>query len=455
MITARGKHWTDERIGGRSARRVVRNHANYETSAGIIAPTSHGIAAQSGPPSHWSGQWDFSHAQIEAPLQVYTRDSTDPGNRALMGINPSHRPDVWATWKAVDANDCEPTVTDDGATITYAGLWDGTDWRLQIGPHKVKDFIELNDLAVAPRSFDWTIKLAPGCSLDPRSDGVHLLDGSGVSHGKITYPVAWDDSGSEEAPNVSVAMVLIDNAGPLLVMRMTVADADFDAARAAGSGIVIDPTVVISGTTDIEDASAYGPNPDINMGGRADVWVRGNSALDDNNQSGLVRVAASAIPAGTINLVTFSSYKTNTVASGSVEHHRIVDANDWVEGTQSFAIEVGSCCANYAKYNTQTWAGGLGSRCLVSGTDYDADASPPTQTNLTVGAQSIALPNVWFSDWRDSVRVANGFVMHAFSINNFNIQSTEGTNPPTFTIDYTTGPTTSPYYYNMINNRRR
>ena len=41
----------------------------------------------------------------------------------------------------------------------------------------------------------------------------------------------------------------------------------------------------------------------------------------------------------------------------------------WVEGTAQWAVQTGSSCWNYTKYNTETWAGSVG--CGTTGVDYD------------------------------------------------------------------------------------
>ena len=59
------------------------------------------------------------------------------------------------------------------------------------------------------------------------------------------------------------------------------------------------------------------------------------------------------------------------ITTGTINAYVILPANSgWVQGTASSAVQNGSSCWNYAKYNTQAWVGsaGLG----TAGTDYDS-----------------------------------------------------------------------------------
>jgi hypothetical protein len=83
----------------------------------------------------------------------------------------------------------------------------------------------------------------------------------------------------------------------------------------------------------------------------------------------------------------------------------------------------------------QPWAGAAG--CLTSGTDFVADASPPSHTT-TASVQNIwALRASWLSDWRDAVRVNNGFIVSttAAGFNSWNSTEASG-NQPSVEIDY-------------------
>jgi len=353
MIIRRGDHWNDERIGGRTTRRRVQNHLNYRTPAGIIAPTKRGVALQDGPPAHWQGAWDVSHAQLDAPLQVYTRDNTDPSNRALMAVNPARRPDVWVTWKAHNANACEPEFSDGGCKVVYEGLWDAIDWELWISPHKVKDYIHFHMAERPSSSCTWTLKLAPGCALDPRSGGIHLLDSEGVSHGRISYPIAWDANGSEENPDIRVSMALGEPIGPYLTLVITIHADDF---AAAVGDITVDPEIRIEGTTDIEDAqTSYGNGK--NFGG-ATWWSSQSSAM----HSLMLRINKPALEVeGTIERLQYFAWTTKTYypsyEGAHLNFYAVRPANTWGEGVGNNSIAQDGECTSFLCAKPTFWVG--------------------------------------------------------------------------------------------------
>ncbi len=397
------------------------------------------MEAQSIKPPDWAGTWDFSHAQLEAPLQVYVRDSKDASNRAMLGINPAKRPDVWATWKAMEANPVEPVFSQSGNRVAFDGLWDGCSWTLDIAPHSLKDTITIKDKAIAPKDFRWTIKLSPGATLDARADGIHLLDSDGVSQGQITYPVAWDGNGSDMDHNIRVAMSFGEPIGPFLQMILT--PNAVDVAASVGD-VVIDPTTVIQGAPDIEDALIFSSVSDANWGGRPDIIV-------SNTIHALSRVAASALPAGTIDDFRHVIRVGGIASINPLELFFIKDANDWVEGTNNGTTQVGSCSWNHAKNATQSWAGSAG--CSTSGTDFEASGSPPSEILPANSFVTFTLPTVWASDWRDAVKAANGHVgFMVDASNNKTWFSTEQAGPsirPAYEVDFTTGPAGAPFLF--------
>ncbi len=197
------------------------------------------------------------------------------------------------------------------------------------------------------------------------------------------------------------------------------------------------PTVTISGTTDIEDnfiweAASVGNG---NEGGRIQVF---SNAAVGNRSWVIFRVRTAAIPSGIITGFRLLFGPTN---SGRLYNaYRFTDANTWVEGTGvgGTGPEIGASCWNFAKYNTQAWAGSAGA--MTSGVDYTADASPPNVTTTT-SRMTLVLPPAWASEWKSGSRVNNGFVLqttgsgfHAFSA------TEDSSNQPTFEIDYTVPP---------------
>jgi hypothetical protein len=160
----------------------------------------------------------------------------------------------------------------------------------------------------------------------------------------------------------------------------------------------------------------------------------------------VIRLDETEIPEGTLTGFRLELTRTshaNSQNSNTMEAFIIKSANDWVEGsTPGGAPEVGACCWNYAKYNTQSWAGSAG--CSTSGTDYDADASPPSlaYSSYTSGsdvAMSFELDPDWATAWRDG-RANEGILCKAndevTALSQIFFHSADGTTPPYFEIDY-------------------
>lgn len=183
------------------------------------------------------------------------------------------------------------------------------------------------------------------------------------------------------------------------------------------------------------------------------------TTLDSGNSSDylarmLFRIATSSLPAGNITAFRFKFYRAASpfsVYNGSFSTYEVNPNNTWVEGTSTGGEQAGAACWNYAKFNTQAWAGdGTAKGCGVSGTDYYADASPPTYTYTgpytsggIAGPFSLDLKSSWVVDWRDGAVANNGFVVigsEGVYNSDFSMPSTEAASgKPYFEIDYELG----------------
>jgi len=186
----------------------------------------------------------------------------------------------------------------------------------------------------------------------------------------------------------------------------------------------------ISGTASIEDTCITSGTPDGNFGNNTFVFHGDNDAWRS-----LVRVTQAALPNGSVSGFRFFAYE---VTAGRVlTGFHVADANDWVEGTsQAGGTQAGSCCWNHAKYDTQSWAGTVG--CGTSGTDFDADASPPGLTTQTAVYNEWTLYTAWAMNWKSGARAANGFIIFDGSgaiARKFNSTENAG-NQPYFEVDY-------------------
>lgn len=209
------------------------------------------------------------------------------------------------------------------------------------------------------------------------------------------------------------------------------------------------PTTTISGATDCDDTAIWSIQPTRNYGVQVEISSRRTS--DPSLARSLTRCSAAAIPSGT---VTGFRYLARGIRSGgtdfSIYLYRIKDANTWGEGIHNSATATaGEACWDYAKYNTQAWAGTAG--CGTDGTDYFSDASPPSVVMPSGYAfVTFTMPTSWATDWRDGVVVANGFMskgLEATVGDGGSWQSLEAaSNQPYFEIDYTSVPVFVNYY---------
>lgn len=160
----------------------------------------------------------------------------------------------------------------------------------------------------------------------------------------------------------------------------------------------------------------------------------------------VMRVDATKIPQGKITAVRLYIYKAadaNSLYDGYINCFKVKDANTWVVGTANGAVQAGSVCYAYAKYDTQAWAGGSNTGCGVSGTDYFTDSNPPSTafTAAETGWKVVNLKPHWFSEWRDNVGVNNGFVIKETEETNNKLAkflTREGANKPYIEIDTVT-----------------
>lgn len=393
MTIYRDRHWTDIEVEGpgRSRRRRVGNHINYRTPGGLILPAQVNVAAQ-GPPADWVGQWDFRDFSGESALQFAAHDTTDPDNRAMVGLRIDDTPDVWTNYKAMDVVTGIETVSPDSQTREWPGLWANSTLRWTHGVSVIQKEIVLS-AAGHPASFRFSAKTSPGSSWEV-SDGVLIVRQGGVEKMRTQDAYGKDANGD----HIRATLTLDDTWGPggaYPILRIT---PNADDMAGAVYPVVIDPTTTISGDSGIDDTIL-----DNSAGDMDDNYGTSQSEVAASIFSSISRIDETLIPAGTITL-----FEQKSVVSGTRTYdfnvYKIAAANaGWVEGTKNGAIEAGSPCWNYHAYNTVNWAGAAG--CSVSGTDFVADASPPNITGTSVPDGTIVTmtyPNAWATDWRDN-----------------------------------------------------
>lgn len=402
-------------IPGRITHRI-RNWSNYRTpNVGFRASSPAAVNAQGTPPD-WAGQFDFSFTSLKSPLQVFARDALDVGNRAMVGVRRSDKPSAWLNMKALDVQASDAVVSDDGLTITYPGLWPGCDLVYTVGGHKLKETVVIWDKSIAPSKFEWTVKYAPSYTLDIVDDVLTLRDDDGGPQIETRRP--WGEDSATTAPTASgkqyIGCALVEESSRRGLRVVCLTPNPDDMASAIGT-VKLDPTTVISGTTALEDSFLSGRfDTNENRGGTSSFNITKDTNL--NPRCVVARItqsqAASVIPAETITGWSYwSSFGTNFTSGTGCDMRigYIKDGNDWFEGTADGIQQVGSCCFNYAKYNTQLWNGGaLG--CKVNGSDVDS-----TEEFVSVfGFSSTLLAVVAngnttvMENWRDAVRESNG-----------------------------------------------
>ena len=423
-------HWKEEDLPSGQVRRTIASCCNYKTPGGIWAATDSKLEGAGAKPVDWPlARWDFQHQVTRQPLQVYFGKDVAGGAPALIGVCSDERPSIslvmipWGvTNKAVKP---EPTEI----AVHWDGIWPNTELWYRSGPGRLDKELRLMT-ADTPLSFQFALQPSPQAVLSVSADGMDVRDvADGASVLRLQPPWGRDANGVDVRCTLRAGSGVVYRGENLPTVWIDVNSADLVGATYP---VTIDPTTTITGSSAIEDNNLRTGGANNNNWG-ASAYL--NITYDNN---GVMRFSASLIPAGTLTAFRLSIYTTTGTGNGAqLNVYFIKDANTWVEGTKNGTVETGSSCWQYAKYNTQSWAGSLG--CSKSGTDYDANASPPTMT-LTVNARqpSLALPVAWVTAWRDATRVNNGIVIRGVaSLSPFFYSSDQA--PPQnayFEIDY-------------------
>ena len=427
----RGQHFTDSPTVGGVARRTLRNWSNYQRPGRPWASCAPGVSPATGTPPDWSGAFDFSHGSQNAALQCFFRDATDPGNRAMVGARLASDPGAWINIKAMDCTAADVVFEEGGALARWPDLWANSDLTYRPGAGKLRKEI-ICKAPGHPTVFRSTIKTPPGYTPDLSGGRGRLLDTEGVERLGLSAPYAYDSSTVYPTHDGKKPIgVELRDGGTFGAFRVVELVLDQDDLDGAVYPVTVDPTVPITGTTDVEDVHMIPPPSGTNNYGSA-VVLQATTA-----RPLLTRIATiGSIPAGTITGLRFLF--TELAASDyTLNAFFIADANDWVEGTASGSPQAGSVCWDQAKFGSQNWAGSAG--CGTSGTDYDADASPPAMTSTgSAGLQTFSLDPTWAPLWRDGARAPNGIkIVNPAGPDSCVAWSTEfGSDQPYFEVDW-------------------
>jgi len=410
-----GLHFSDSAFGAGCVSRRIQNFVNYpdKSPLGAIAylPTAAAFSVASGAAKEL-------HACAANALACKLGDQDS--REVTYTVFPSDRPELWVRFTLRDCAKVDPVR--DGDAVTYRNALDGVDVRLQVAPGRIKETVIVNNAKATP--LRWQVEMAEGLTMAVRDDiAVWWCKDERVMETRAP----WGQDASKTAPTIDgkqrLRATLAEDHGDLVLTLL-----DLDKATLPAE---YDPTVMISGTSAIATAriitgSGY---DNLNGGGCDDLVSYHGGGIYENN---LINWNKSLIPTGTITGFSYFVYGSN---GGTVYVYAIVDGNTWVRGTSIFgASQAGACCGAYAKYDTQAWAGGVGSCCTVSGVDFIADASPPALTVAVGSATSVALKTAW-------VNQLNGVCVFS-SVASFIRWYTALYDAPYghyFTIDYTVG----------------
>jgi hypothetical protein len=400
-----GFHHIDQRIGSQLMR-TISNWMNYRTPRHGWR-TANAIASDAtGTPDDWSGQFDFRRTCLAGALQTFFGDSTTPDNRTLVGARVAGSPGSWINWKARGVSATNEIVN--GRLVRFANAWTDTHLDYLTDESRLKLRIRLLSSS-SPAKFRFTART-------PINHNLTFADGAGElrnAGGEIvmSIPAPWGEDANGNP--IRATMTQVGSVGAMPLIEIAVNEDDLSAASFP---VDIDPTTIISGTTDLEDSTIAAHNTSNNYGGASVIRVSTNTP--GTGWRGLFRIKGTAIPSGNIVSATLNLYRF-AQATGSVGDtllfYPVKDANDWVEGTGNGSVVAGSCSYNHAKHTGQAWAGGVGSGCGVNGTDHDAspDASIVYAAFLAGGDVLFPVPitPALMTAWRDATRVDNGLMI--------------------------------------------
>lgn len=424
--TRRSQHWTDVPTGPKGKRtRTISNYINYQDQAGTWRASDPAI--EDGDDGQGGG---YEQRSVRAPLQAFIGKAATPLQSARYMVRLSDKPGYWVQIAASDGADVAKVLDRPGRKSSWPNLWTNTTLSYTIGRARVIKELVLS-AAGHPASYTFTMRHPGNHSHVVGADGsISFKDVQGVEW--LKSPPPW----GEDANGNPIRVTLVEGAPLLGPVFQVVLTPNADDLAGAAYPVTVDPSVVISGTSAIEDNYLY-ISSNSNYGGSSQ-W----RFIED---VGILRIKSTAFPAGTIDAFRWKPYVEYYTSTGrNVAFHRILPANaDWVEGTASAVAQTGSSCANWKAYHVSTPTAWAGSAALgTSGVDYEAAAGVTKNFNTGVGWYTITLPLAWAALWQSTPSSNGGFRAKSVSGSGFvRITSTEGgANSQYFEIDYTEPP---------------
>lgn len=454
MSIIRTQHGLDVLVSGRNRRKTISNWMHTHVLDSSDANKHLGWVRSNidtnqatGTPDHWQGNFDFQYKMLNAPLQVFLGDSTDPSNRALVGMRRADNPSAWMNFKFIGIdNSVDMEVFPAQKAVRWQNLWNNATLWFHLNRHKLEKKIRLSAPG-HPSSFRFAVRIPQGYTLELVSDTLVLRDSEGDIQIKTRAPWGKDSStvSLDTIEGNQLIRVSLVEADSIMVGQNTfrtfklIPNAD-DLATAVYP-VVIDPDVVISGTTDIEDNRINAGSPNVNYGSGTTLVV---GAFNKT----ILRIIQSALPEGSVSLFEFNFHQdpnSFSTVTRVIRTYRIKTAQTWTE--------LGS--TNWWSTGSTNWLGGDGlgspggssleSTAVGSFTNLAHTSAPARDYTMTLEPQ-------WVEDWQTGVHSDYGFQLRIDSdhlLNSLrNLRSTEdGSFPPTFDITYEGAETTSKSFF--------
>ena len=391
-------------------------------------------------PNWGAGPNEFLLQARQSALEKFFGDNSDPSNRSTYGVRSSAHPAVWANFKALDCSDAAAEVQGDGKTVRHKGLWGGgsVDVDLVDEGRILKEILRLAADRKAEWSsyFEWTLKVAPGCSAEIVDNCLLIRDPEGVVRIESRAPIGWDSSTTAPTPDgKQVIRCTLEFAGTrqgLPVVRLTPHPEDLEAAN---GDVELDPTLFVTSTSDIDDTLVHQGSPASNYGTLSDRSFQPGLVGLTKARRMLVRVQSSAIPEGSISLAEFrlirKSYGPQT-QPGTLSAYAISAANagwgeltaTWGEHTKGFTF----------------WAGSAGLGTVV--TDYLAVAIGAQVYSVFIAGSdvlfTVGLDTATFEAWQSGAQTNSGMLWRTPEVVNDLLwgDTSEGVDPLEFYFEY-------------------
>ncbi len=438
-MVRRGQHFIDLSLGGRNRKRMFRNWMNYREPGSNWLVSNPRPDAATGIPDNWSGNFTHQIYSQRGPAQVAL--GNNPSGCPHIRVRNAHRTEEWAEFIWLGpANGSFPKISHNKKRIRWVDWKTNTNLVYILGPRGIHKTIRLKSPG-HPSRFRFAVKLPPGHTCNLIGGQLLIRDQQGMIYMTTGIPYGFDSS--------TVAPTL-DGTRPINVMikhdGMTIQGwkifeltPDPNDLTNAVYPVLLDPSITISGTTDLEDTFSHISLKDNNFGGRTSTLIFNLIS----RVTGQVRIVRSAIPAGSYSAFSLFAFKA---AAGNSDLYwtRYLDAAAWVEGSNPNGIEVGATCWNWLQYNTVPWPGSVGG--LTVGVDIQDDPltlTPQSMIGLTVN--EVMLDPQWIDDWASDTTVANGISLHG----NLSVHSTEnvGSDPLFFEATYSEPTTGSSFFF--------